>query len=95
MEREVIEVELTPEERSLLLRYGYPFDRIRAALESRNKSRRIETVPLDVFELGRLIGDLSHSVNHMESGRLQGDLLEFCERLEAAEQYGDGMLDVF
>ena len=67
MEREVIEVELTPEERSLILRYGYPFDRIRAALESRSKRRRIETVPLDVFELGRLIGDLSRSINDMKA----------------------------
>jgi hypothetical protein len=28
MQREAIEVELSPEERALILRYGYPFDRI-------------------------------------------------------------------
>ena len=59
MEREVIEVPLTAEERALILRYGYPFDRIKAALTSRSDSREIEIVPLDAFELERLIGDLS------------------------------------
>lgn len=34
MDREIIELELTPHERTLLLRYGYPFDGIRKALEA-------------------------------------------------------------
>jgi hypothetical protein len=95
MEREVIQVQLTPEERSLILRYGYPFERTEAALTSRSKSREIDTVPLDVFELERLIGDLSISINDLEGGALQDALLELCDRLKAAEQYGDGMLDEF
>ena len=32
MDRDTIDMQLTPEERSLLLRYGYPFDQIRNAL---------------------------------------------------------------
>lgn len=63
MQREVVEVELSPQERSLILRYGYPFDRIKQALDACQKSRSIELVPLDKFELERLIGDLSKSVN--------------------------------
>jgi len=55
MHRDVIEMELTHEERTLLLRYGYPFDRIRAALEACQASMRIETVPLDAFELNQLM----------------------------------------
>ena len=93
MEREVIEVELSPEERSLILRYGYPFDRIKQVLEAHQKSRTIEIVLLDAFEFERLIGDLSMSINDMASGALQNRLLDLCDRLEAAEQYGDGMLD--
>jgi len=93
MEREVIEVELSPEERSLILRYGYPFDRIKQVLEAHQKSRTIEIVLLDAFEFERLIGDLSMSINDMASGALQNRLLDLCDRPEAAEQYGDGMLD--
>ncbi len=93
MEREIIDIPLTAEERSLILRYGYPFDRIKAALTSCGESREIEIVPLDAFELERLIGDLSISINEMDGGAVQRALFELCERLEAAERYGDGMLD--
>ena len=48
---------------------------------------------MDLFELERLIGDLSISINDMRDGALQGKLLELCDRLEAAETYGDGMLE--
>jgi hypothetical protein len=47
------------------------------------------------FELERLIGDLSSSINDLRGGKLQDQLLALCERLEAAERYGDGMLDTF
>lgn len=95
MQREVIEVELTPEERVLILRYGYPFDRIKQALAACQKSRSIEIVSLDKFELERLIGDLSKSVNEKARGSVQIALRDLCERLEAAERYGSGMLDEF
>jgi len=95
MQREVIEVELSPQERSLILRYGYPFDRIKQALDACQQSRSIELVPLDKFELERLIGDLSKSVNEKTSGSVQLALCDLCERLEAAERYGSGILDEF
>lgn len=94
MARETIDMQLTSEERSLLLRYGYPFDRIRRALEASESSDDIEIVPMDRFELGLLIGDVCRSINHMKSGRTQDQLLDLCDRLEAAETYGDGMLDM-
>ncbi len=50
---------------------------------------------MDRFELERLIGDLTRSINDMNGGRLQDQLLTLCDRLEAAEQYGDGMMDTF
>jgi len=94
MKREVVEIQLTPAERSLLLRYGYPFERIERALKACSKSDAIEIIPMDRFELERLIGDLSCSINDMRDGALQDKLHALCERLEAAERYGDGMLDV-
>ena len=95
MARETIDVQLTPTERSLLLRYGYPFARIERALKACSASKAIEIVPMDRFELERLIGDLSCSINDMNGGRLQDQLITLCDRLEAAEQYGNGMLDTF
>lgn len=94
MSRDAIEMQLTPAERSLLLRYGYPFARIERALQACSASNAIEIVPLDCRELERLIGDLCRSINEMKSGALQNQLLTLCDRLEAAERYGDGMLDL-
>jgi len=93
MARKTIKIQLTPEERSLLLRYGYPFEQIEEALKACESSREIEIVPMDRFELERLIGDVCYSINHKTSGATQNDLLELCDRLEYAEKYGDGMLD--
>ena len=95
IDRDVIEIQLTPEERSLILRHGYPFDQIEQGLKACESSRDIETIPMDLFELERLIGDLSISINDMNGGGLQGKLLDLCDRLEAAEKYGDGMLEEF
>ena len=93
MDRDVIEIQLTAKERSLLLRYGYPFDGIEHALKAHESSRDIEIIPMDTFELERLIGDLRISINDMNGGALQNRLLALCDRLEVAEKYGDGMLD--
>ena len=94
MAQETIEIPLTPAERSLLLRYGYPFEQIEHALKACDASHDIEIVPMDHFELEHLIGDVCRSINHMNGGATQDQLLDLCDRLEAAEKYGDGMLDV-
>lgn len=93
MRRETIDIQLTAEERSLLLQHGYPFEQIEQALKAWASSRDIEIVPMDRFELERLIGDVCRSINHMKSGATQNQLLELCDRLEYAEESGDGMLD--
>ena len=58
MANPTIAIELTPKERALILRYGYPFDQIKAALLAMSSSKQIETVLLDEYEVDRLIGDL-------------------------------------
>ncbi len=95
MDRNFIEVQLSPEERSLLLRYGYPFEQIEQALKVRQWSDDIEIIPMDSYELERLIGDLCSSINDIQGGRVRNELLDLCDRLEAAERYGDGMLEEF
>ena len=94
MERETIDIQLTAEERSLLLQHGYPFEQIEQALKACASSRDIEIVPMDRFELEHLIGDVCRSINHMKSGATQNQLLELCDRLEYAEESGDGMLEM-
>jgi len=81
MDRDIIEIQLAPEERSLLLRHGYPFEKIEHALKACDTSREIETVPMDVFELGQLIGDLCRSINDLDGGVLQDQLLDLCQQL--------------
>jgi hypothetical protein len=91
----MIEIELTPEERKLLLRYGYPFEPIAEALRNCAKSRRLETIPMSPFYLNKLIGDLCRSINDMADGTVQDKLNDLYHRLEAAERQGDGRLDAF
>ena len=93
MDRDVIEIELTAEERALIMQYGYPFDGIEQSLKACQASKAVETVPIDTFELERLIGDLSISINDMNGGAVQHKLVDLCDRLEAAERSGDGRLD--
>jgi hypothetical protein len=90
----MIDIEFTPRERALILRYGYPFDQIKHALLAVKSSKRIETVSLDEFEVDRLIGDLCRSINHEEGGpRVQPELDELCSRIEYAQRTGDGELE--
>jgi hypothetical protein len=94
MPRDVIEMTLTPRERSLLLRYGYPFEKIHGELQTRSKSKEIEVVPIGRFELEQLISNLCYSINQAKPGRLQNELFDLFDRLEAAERYGEGGLDM-
>ena len=96
MANPTIAIELTPKERALILRYGYPFDQIKAALLAMSSSKQIETVLLDEYEVDRLIGDLCRSINHEEGGlAVQARLNDLCNRIEYAQQTGDGELEIF
>ena len=90
MDLEIIDVQLTPEERSLILQHGYPFPNVRAAIEG-CRTDTIETIPIDDFELERLLADLCISINDLD-GPIQLELNELYERLEYAQRTGDGML---
>ena len=90
----MIDIELTPRERKLILRHGYPFDQIKHALLAVSSSKRIECVSLDELVVERLIGDLCRSINHEEGGlAVQTQLNDHCNRIEHAQQTGDGDVD--
>lgn len=92
---DALEIELLPEERKLLLAFGYPFENERQQLERMVESREvIETLVVSRFYLQQLIGNLSYSINKRTQGKVQADLNDLCERLEWAERWGEGELDI-
>ena len=80
--RESVRVELSARDRTLILEYGYPFDRIEAAVRAKENSPSVELVSLDRIELRRLIGDLSTSIKQSEDDGQQAELDDLIERLE-------------
>ena len=94
MARESIDVELTLDEREIILRHGYPFERLKKALKAIPTGTPIATIPIDTYQLDMLIGELSRSFNHGEAQADEEALLELCDRLEHATKYGDGTLDI-
>lgn len=84
-----MKVQLLPEERELILKYGYPFERLAKALRRWSGSDAIKRISISDYELEMLIGELSRSINHGEAGGDEDLLIELCERLEYAERYGD------
>ena len=94
MAAKTIEVQLTADQRRLILRHGYPFERLAWALNAAAKSEAIKTIGIRTDELEMLIGELSRTFNHDEAGADKEALLALCDRLEYIEQTGDGTLDI-
>ena len=94
MAEKTIKVQLTADERRLVLRHGYPFERLARALNAAAKSEAIKTIGIHADELEMLMGELSRTFNHGEAGADEEALLALCDRLETIEQTGDGTLDI-
>lgn len=92
--REMIKIELLPEEQELLLEYGFPFESKKRKLKKLIARRRIGRLSISPYYLAQMIGDLSYSINKCTTGCLQDQLAELCERLEYIERTGDGGLDL-
>ena len=87
-------IQLTYEQRELLLKYAFPSTRLLASLRRWPKGQAIRRVWMSHAELQRQIGELSRSFNHEETGKDSDAVLALCEHLEYAEQTGDGDLDI-
>jgi len=87
-------IQLTPEERELILKYGYPFPRLAKALHRHGSGEAIKTISMSPCELEMLIGELSRSFNHGECGQDEDAVIHLCDRLEYADHFGDGELDI-
>ena len=87
-------IQLTQDERDLILQYGYPFDRLVKSLRRWPKDQLIRTISMSRYELEMLIGELCRSFNHDETGADEDAVVDLCDRLEYAERTGDGDLDI-
>lgn len=85
-----IEIELLPEERTILLQWTYPFEDVESQLKSFRSSNTIERVTISPYYLELLIGDLSHAMT--KRGCRDEAVFELCDRLEYIERSGDGQL---
>ncbi len=92
---DAIEIQLLPEERKLLLKYGYPFDDARQQLERIIKSKKVfETLVISRYYLNLLNADICNAINKRTKGKVQSELLELSDRLDYAERWGSGELDI-
>ncbi len=87
-------IQLTPADRELILKHGYPFDRLEKSLRRHSGSDDIKRIGMSEFELENLIGELSRSFTKGKLGADETAVLDLCERLEYAEKYGDGDLGI-
>ena len=92
---DAIEIELLPEERELLLQYGYSFPDAKLQLKRCGSRPDVEILTISRFYLNQMTGNLSYSINKRTEGEIQSALIHLCDRLEIAERYGDGELDVW
>jgi hypothetical protein len=88
------QIQLTFEQRELLLKYAFPSTRLLNSLRRWPKGQLIRRVWKSRAELQRQIGELSRSYNHDETGSDSDALLDLCDHLEYAERTGDGDLDI-
>jgi hypothetical protein len=79
-------VQLLREERDLILKYGYPFERLSKALRRWPSRDAIKRISMSDYELEMLIGELSRSINHSEAGKEEDALIDLCDRLEYVER---------
>ena len=88
-----IEIQLLPEEQTLLLQYGYPFEPQQEQLQKMVRREMIGTMTISSYYLERMLGDLCYSIKNTK-GQTQQQLIELCDRLEYVERTHDGMLDI-
>ena len=87
-------IQLTCYDRDIILKYGYPFERLEKALRRWPSDQTVRRISMSEYELSMLIGELSRSINHEQVGKDFDEVVDLCERLEYAEKTGDGDLDI-
>jgi hypothetical protein len=81
----LLTVEISQREVQLLLRYGYPFDDVRAQLESFKTRKGPHSLQIDSFYLPRLTADLVYSAKKIRSRTTLHEIDELCSVLDHAQ----------
>ena len=87
-------IQLTHYDRDLILKYGYPLERLKKALGRWPDHQAVRRILMSQYELSMLIGELCRSINHTRLGNDLDEVVDLCDRLEYAEKTGDGDLDI-
>ena len=90
MPRNLIKLELLPQERAALLKWNFTPE-VRDQLEARAASDDVETITMSPATLNWLASDLTHAI--VKRGCRDDDVIDLSERLDYVEQSGDGSLD--
>ncbi len=86
MTEDASELQLTPREIKLVLKYGYPFPEQAEQLRSSPVRNGIHVAHIDPYWISMWIADIVRSAKEIRSQSLLEELDALCDVLEAAEQ---------
>ncbi len=72
---------LSPEQRELVVKHGYPFEELAAQLKAAERQKGEVSFALNEFYFDQLLGDLARSINHSRSNALIERLNDLYEDL--------------
>jgi hypothetical protein len=77
---------LSPDERVLVLKFGYPFDDFEAALKAAESDPGSVTFELSAYYFEHLLGEIARSANHTKSRSREEKLNDLYEYLQSEAQ---------
>jgi hypothetical protein len=89
MKQKPVQFVLSPKERQLVLKHGYPFEEFETALKACEESNEPMSFVLEPFWFEHLLGEIARSANHTSDQELNDRLSELYEYLlSEARQHG-------
>jgi len=83
-ERDLRTLGITPRERDLLLKYGYPFPAEEQKLRDSKAVKGFHRVRIGAYWIELMVADLIRSTREIRNGGLLDELDELCSALEFA-----------
>jgi hypothetical protein len=83
-ERDLRTLEISPRERDLLLKYGYPFPAEEQKLRDSRAVKGFHQVRIGAYWIELMVADLIRSAREIRNGALLDELDELCSALEFA-----------
>src|ERR1700722_18948660 len=83
-DRNLRTVELTKRERTLLLKYGYPWPDVAETLRDSKAVRGFHRVPIDAYWIEMMLADVERAAKEINSPSLLEELDDLCSVLDCA-----------